>query len=326
MRVKALLQRAGRNLYIRMAGGARLQRAAERRPMTGMRLQGFFLLAALLAAPALAHTTIDAEDILGEAREDRLFAQQSGYTGQVLGKYPRPSAIPESGIHGPPLANGETLRLGKVADPTDAARQALAFQLDPGDPRTSGSKRTEISFAKNIEKEKVYWVAFRVYVPDWGVLAPRDVSIFGTQLHSGDNRRGLSPAFSLVANGNGRRFQVYVLYSDDPDPSQRTSKTIRYPARPMPFGRWTDFVFRFRQDPWGDGFLQGWMDGELIVDHRGPLGFDTPGYNDYMKFGYYNWSPGFSSTRKVLLYRPTIVLDPTGEKYSAEILRAHVRP
>jgi len=59
------------------------------------------------------------------------------------------------------------------------------------------------------------------------------------------------------------------------------------------------------------------MDGERIVDHRGNLGFHTPAHKDYVKFGYYNWSPVMSSPRKVLLRSPTIVLDPKGDQYSA---------
>jgi hypothetical protein len=65
------------------------------------------------------------------------------------------------------------------------------------------------------------------------------------------------------------------------------------------------------------------MDGNLIVDHQGNLGFNTPGYLDYVKWGYYNWSgSGFSTTsRKVRLRNPTIVADPTGSKYTAADVR-----
>ena len=68
--------------------------------------------------------------------------------------------------------------------------------------------------------------------------------------------------------------------------------------------------------------LQVWLDGERIVDHRGNLGFNTPGRNDYVKFGYYNWTDAMRSSRKVLLRSPTIVADPGGDKYSAEQLKA----
>jgi hypothetical protein len=297
-------------------------------PVTVRRLSGSIALTlAACAVPLSASAApgnIAAADIIGQAREDQAFAQQKGYKGQVLGKHPVPAAIPESGIHGAKLPNGETLRLGKVADPRNASRKALAFQLHPNDPSTSGSKRSELGFEKTIQRNKTYWVAFRVFVPDWGKLAANDVSIFGTQLHSGDNSRGLSPSFSLVANGNGRSFQVYTLYSTAANPTQSSTITVKHAAVPMPFGRWADFVFKFRENTSGAGFLQAWMDGRQIVNHKGNLGFNTPGFNDYMKFGYYNWSAGFRTSRKVLLQKPTIVLDPTGTKYTAAALRAHV--
>ena len=274
--------------------------------------------------PVPVTSAIATGDIIGQAREDIPFSQQSGYIGQVLGKYPAANTIPETGIHGTKLSNGETLRLGKLADPTNSSRKALAFQLHPNDTSTSGSKRSEIQFPKTMELNKVYWVAMKVFIPDWGTLASNDTSIFGTQLHSGDSSLGLSPSFSLVANGNGRSFQVYTVASTASRASQSTSVTTRHASKAIPFGRWVDFVFKVKQNTSGNGLLQAWMDGTQIVNYTGSIGFNTPGYKDYMKFGYYNWSSGFNSSRKVLLRKPTLVLDPTGSKYSAAILRAHI--
>ena len=269
--------------------------------------------------------TINSADILGSASSEIPFAQQSGYGGQVLGQYPSPSQIPETtGIEGSLLPNGERIRLGKQADPANSSKKALVFQLAPTDPDTSGNPRAEISFSKTIEYNKVYWVAMRAYVHDWGSLASNDVSVFGTQLHSGDNSRGLSPSFSLIANNGGRTFQVYAVTSTSSSPSQSNSVTTRYSVGSIPFGRWVDFVFKFRHNVSGNGLLQVWMDGQQIVNHTGNLGFNTPGYNDYAKFGYYNWSAGFNSPRKVMLKAPTIVRDPTGSTYTAADLRAHI--
>jgi hypothetical protein len=268
--------------------------------------------------------SISSADIIGQAREDLSFSNQSGYSGQIIGTHPSASSIPETGIHHTKLSNGETLRLGKDADPSNSSKKALAFQLHPSDPSTSGSKRAEISFVKNIEHDKVYWVAYRVFVRDWGSLSSSDTSIFGTQLHSGDNSRGLSPSFSLVANNNGRSFQVYTVTSTSSSPSQGNSVSTRHASTPIPFGRWVDFVFKVKQNTRGAGFLHVWMDGKQILNYNGNLGFNTPGYKDYMKFGYYNWSSGFNSARKVMLKKPTIVADPTGSKYTPDMLRAHI--
>src|SRR4029453_11666880 len=91
----------------------------------------------------------------------------------------------------------------------------------------------------------------------------------------------------------------------------------------MPFGRWADFVVKFKQNTSGNGSLQVWMDGQLIASRQGSLGYNT-GEKDYAKFGYYNWSdsPLNPTPRKVLLRSPTIVADPTGSTYSQDQVRA----
>ncbi|MGQ0544183.1 MAG: heparin lyase I family protein, partial [Betaproteobacteria bacterium] len=268
-------------------------------------------------------SAISAGDIVYWASADTLFSQQSGYTAQVIGTYTSAPSIPETGIHGTVLSNGDSLRLGKSADPVDSSRKTLTFQLGPNDPKTSGSIRSELSFAPKIEHDKVYWNALRTYVHDYGTLPSSESFVIGTQLHSGDNSRGLSPSFSIISNG-GSTFQIYALYSTSSSPSQGNTVTTRSPKFAMPFGRWVDFVFKFKQNTSGGGFLQVWMDGTQIVDYQGSLGFNTPGYKDYMKFGYYNWS-AFNTPRKVQLRSPVTVIDPTGSKYKPEDLRAYIR-
>ncbi|MBV8030291.1 MAG: polysaccharide lyase [Betaproteobacteria bacterium] len=280
-----------------------------------------FILAVALswACTALA---IDRADILGEAQADVPFAKQSGWAGQVLGRYPDAKMIPESGLHGAPLADGDTLRFGKVDDPARPGRKALAFQLSPQDPTTASSRRSEIAFEPNIEPGKVYWIAFSLYIYDWGTLRRGDESLFGTQVHSGDDSRGLSPSFT-IGTLRGSTFVISIQHSTSPDPRPSNMVIRRMAETPIPFGRWTDFVFRFREAQDDTGFLQAWMDGRPLVDYRGPLGFRTPGHKDYAKFGYYNWST-FDSSRKVLLRSPLLVLDPTGSRYSPDELREYV--
>ncbi len=278
------------------------------------------LLLAFALAAGTAQAGIDPRDILGQAQADVPFARQSGWAGQFLGRYPDARTIPESGVHGAPLENGETLRFGKVADPVEPARKALAFQLSPDDPMTASSHRTEIAFEPNVEQGKVYWIAFSLYVYDWGRLPRGDESLFGTQVHCGDDSRGLSPSFTL-GSFRGDTFVVSVQYSTSDDPTPHNMVSRKYGQIPIPFGRWTDFVFEFRESQ-RDGFLHAWMDGREIVDYEGPLGFRTA-YKDYAKFGYYNWSR-FSSSRKVLLRSPLLVVDPTGDKYRESDLRSFV--
>jgi hypothetical protein len=274
-----------------------------------------------------AGAAISNADIIGQIRADTAFSQQSGATAQVIGQFPNISQIPESGITHSTLPNGETLRLGKQTDPVNSSRKALVFQLSPNDPTTSSSKRSEFQMPNNIYMDKTYWVAYSVYIYDWGNLNSGDESLFGSQIHSADHSRGLSPTYT-TATFDGRTFRFSVQYSTSSSPTPGNTTSIKFPdwskpGIPIPFGRWVDFVFKFRQSLGSSGFFQAWMDGQQMVDYSGPMGFNTPGYIDYAKFGYYNWS-SFNSSRKVLMRAPIVVKDPTGSKYSATDMRTWV--
>jgi hypothetical protein len=269
---------------------------------------------------------IAAADILTRISGDLPFADQSGYTAQVINTYTSAGNIPESGIHGSTLPNGETLRLGKVQDPAGSGRKAIAFQVHKNDPLTSKGKRSEMSVTPNIEMNKTYWIAYRVYVYDWGNLASGDDALFGVQLHSGDNAAGVGgPSFGVYVtpNTNGRQLRVHSRYNPKVNPSGSTyTVKTNHPSYPIPFGRWTDFVVKFRHNITGSGMLQVWMGDQLIASHTGSLGFDT-GHKDYAKFGYYNWATSMGSTaRKVLVRDATIVRDPTGSTYSRDQVKA----
>jgi hypothetical protein len=276
----------------------------------------------LLAQPAAA-ARIDPDDILGEASASVPFASQRGYYVQVIGTYPYVAKIPETGIHHSPLPGGDTLRFGKAPDPLDPGRQALVFQVHPDDPLTAGARRAELRFGNNIELDQVYWVAFSVYVQDWGRLSGGDESLFGFQLHTGNDNLNLSPSMSLITRG-GRTFWIDARGAIDGAPNTLRAESTRSADYPVPFGRWTDFVVKFKQNVTGAGFMQVWMDGNRVVNYRGSLGFNTPGYKDYFKFGYYNWTRAMNSPRKVLLRGAVVVRDASGSKYQPEDLRAYV--
>jgi hypothetical protein len=273
-----------------------------------------------------APSAIAPSDIITRATADVPFSQQNGYTAQCINTYTSSTQIPESGIHGATLPDGETLRLGKTRDPANSLRNTLSFQVRNSDPTTSNGKRSELAITPNIEMNKVYWIAFSAYIHDWGTLATGDDALFGTQMHTGDNQAGVGgPSFGLNTTRNGRTFRVQARYSTSSTPTASNAISVKFAEYPIPFGRWTDFVLKFKHNTSGNGFLQVWMDGQMIADYKGSLGYNT-GMKDYAKFGYYNWTASAmnSTPRKVLLREPTIVADPTGTKYSPEQLRAHV--
>ena len=262
---------------------------------------------------------VDAADILARASANVPFAQQSGYNTQIINRYIKAADIPEGGVHGPSLPALGTLRFGKVPDPGDQNRKAFCFVLAPTDPNTSGSKRAELKFAENVAMGQVYWAAFGLYVYDWGSVPDSDVAVLGMQLHSGGSS-GLSPAVQINAR-RGRTLTIDARHSLTNPPKQSTSKSVRSPDIPLTFGKWLDFVLRIRLAVPDGGFVQAWIDGAQVFDYAGPVGYNTPDTKPYFKFGYYNWS-GLSSTRQLLIREPCVVLDPTGSKYSHEMLRS----
>ena len=252
---------------------------------------------------------INPAHILTRVSADAPFAQQNGYSAQVISTYTDANQIAESGIHGSMLPNGETMRFGKTTDPTNSALKALAFQVMNSDPTTSGGKRAELAVEPNIEMNKVYWITFSAYVYDWGTLAASDNALYGMQMHTGDNQASVGgPSFGIYTTQNGRMLRVQARYSESSTPSSSNALTVKYAEHPIPFHRWADFVLKFKHNTNGNGLLQVWMDGALIANHQGSLGYNT-GMPDYAKFGYYNWSDAAmgSTPRKVLLRAPTIV-------------------
>jgi hypothetical protein len=272
-------------------------------------------------------------DILELAQADVPFAQQQAYWAEAFGTdlntQGKLNPLTENGIHGSKLPNGETLRLGKVT--AADGKPALSFTLAPGDPLQNSSHRSELEFlpvasvgAGNIEHEKTYWYAYKVFIYDWGTLAAGDESFFGAHIHSGDMNIGIGGPHGLVTyakDNGGRSFRVWTAWTTPSAP--RSAQTWMSSPIPIPFGRWVDFVGKIRQSQ-TNGLLQVWMDGVQIANRSGPVGLYTPGFKDYFKAGFYNWS-GTQKVKTVMLRSVVVVNDPTGGKYNPEDLRAFIQ-
>jgi len=282
-----------------------------------------------------ASSPVDPADILGRARGDTAFSTQSGWGTQVMNTYyscPAQASQLEAGIFNPNVTvNGSTRRFGKEPDPAGGDSQVLAFRLHPSDPTTSGSQRAEISFTPNIEFDKVYWVAVAVYVNFSNPSSSDNTSLFGTQVHA--TEAGHSPSFSLYMTNGGANFEVQARYeTSNGDVTVHKANQSLAPLQ----GQWTKFVFQFRHNLSGNGFLKVWMNGTQIVNYpsgteSGMLGFsEAAGTNDYAKFGYYNWGNNpefggnqFTVAREVWLRSPVVVKDQDdASKYTEAQIRA----
>lgn len=265
----------------------------------------------LPASPALA-------DIITKANADLLFSQHTGLSVQAYSASAPLQNVAETGIHGTILPNGETMRFGKVDDPIGQPRKAFLCQVHSGDPLTSGGRRVEIlQNPAVLQWGKTYWAAFSVFIHDWGTLTGADDALFGCQVHTGSAETVGGPSISLIdeQSVDGRSFQVKARWSPGPAGQFAANAVVtRYSLLPIPFGQWVNFVYKFRHSD-TNGLLQVWMNGSMIADHQAPLGYNT-GFDDYAKFGYYNFGTMNSTPRKVLVRGVHVIHDPTGNTYT----------
>lgn len=265
--------------------------------------------------------TIASGDILGVSNPTVAFASQAKWIGQVMGNNNRsPSSISDStGVTGPSTSLG-TLRFGKITDPANASKTVYQFLLAQSDPTTASSKRSEIEFTSSqvpIVNGTTYWVAFQVYVFDWG--STTDLAIFGSQLHL-DGSVPMSPAWSIIGKGSQMYFDV--RYSTSASPSNNNAVVQKLGTQTLPFGQWITVEIQFKTGL-STGFLRAWVNGTQTVNYSGHLGISqaTSSLPSYVKFGYYGWQMPTGAARKVLVRKPMIVRD---NGYSAATLRAAV--
>lgn len=185
--------------------------------------------------------------------------------------------------------------------PGDGGSPSVRFRAGPGSrcelvPRVFGPRifGGVIGDARREPFNEDRWYSFRTYLGEpWKKSSQNEVI---AQWHStrdeflGDTN-GRGPPLAL------RIIDGYFRFSYGWDASLRS--TDKHLARytlwygPLVTGRWLDWRIRARWSYENDGILQIWMDGVLIVDHKGP---NT--YNDirgvYLKIGSYH--PGVPRT------------------------------
>ena len=160
-------------------------------------------------------------------------------------------------------------------------------------PVANYGNRVEFTSAGFLQEKHMEerWLGFSMYVP--GNFPNSGMGGWHSVFQWHDS--GPLPAVVHGELLQNNEFQIFFrTYPNAPVPSpwwDFVQQQTVYSA-PMPRDRWIDLVFNFRWDhrPNGSGFFKVWMDGELIVNYTGPIGFPThsAGQNStYFKFGSY---------------------------------------
>ncbi len=90
---------------------------------------------------------------------------------------------------------------------------------------------------------------------------------------------------------------------------------------------WYDFVYHVRWSSASDGFIEAWVNGRLVLSHRGPTLY--PGQNVYLKLANYhmpvcNWYPGCVGDQASSVIHDRIMRGTTAKAVSAGPLEGYL--
>lgn len=222
--------------------------------------------------------------------------------GSYSGHYVQP---PPNPLYGTDPALG-TFTAFSIAPPQQAEEKP-SFQWDvrKTDPDTSGqgAKRCEFSLGWRImsypgkvqvdrmglKANETYWWAVAVKAEDWSSTVRNNENDWQILWQWHDfGGPGLPPYLALHAKGN--RWFMQLAYDTNATPSNSTLKKLWPWQAEMRPGTWNRFIVKARKDltTRENSFVQVWLNGTLIVDYHGPLGYNLPDA-DYPKVGLYKW-------------------------------------
>ena len=131
------------------------------------------------------------------------------------------------------------------------------------------------------------WYSFQLYVPTDFPVVDRRLVLGQWKQACGDCAAGSQPGHRqpLPEQGSSR------------SPSRRpTKRVVLFEEKADIRGRWNQLVYHLKLTPTPDGFLQAWLNGRQVVDHKGPLGYPDDLDSVYFKIGLYRDTLPFPMT------------------------------
>jgi len=204
------------------------------------------------------------------------------------GSAPAPPATPAALVDAVTYESGEQAKISRQSGAADglsvthdlarAGSAAGVAVLEPGDDQFQGNVgyRSEWQSDFHADAGGEYWYGISLYLPgDWDQGSNDnffdDRIIF--QFHEGT---GSSPALSLHIRAADNRLVL----------RRRTGDGFEYPwSMPFEVDRWYDLAFHVRWTQDDDGFVQLFLDGQLLGEAHGPT--LTDGASVYTKWGIY---------------------------------------
>lgn len=167
-----------------------------------------------------------------------------------------------------------------------SGKKAVRFELRQNDT-VSGGFRSEVRdpyFAPIFQET---WYHLSVFVPELFPMSPSNSCVFAQwhdQQDPGDGDR--NPPIAIRLRGTGQlhitaRYSAEKIQNGKPGPELLLYEDPRFKKN-----EWNDFVFRVFWSYKQDGLVQIWRNKKLIVDYRGPIGYNDD-QGPYFKMGVY---------------------------------------
>lgn len=190
-------------------------------------------------------------------------------------------------------AGSSELKYGWVADPSGAGKPVSYFSIRNTDPDTAGSgnKRCEHSFSdssQSIPWDQDFWFAVSART---GSLAGSTDQQSLWQWHDQSSVAGLSPYLAAYVAGN----RLFIVSRSNQNSTITQSTTIvndLYTVDNWAANSWYEFVVQARLNNKNNAssYIRIWLNGVLIVDRVGPVGYLYANQRDYAKNGLYHWT------------------------------------
>lgn len=179
-----------------------------------------------------------------------------------------------------PVLSSDVARSGRYSMKT-----VLNRATSPTSYRTEVSLNGRVKFVQGEDN----WYGFSVYLPSNYVADP--VWEIVAQWHNipdenlGESNTNLNPPLGLHTEKG--KWTLLSIWDSRPVTNKANYEGKQnYDLGAYETNKWTDWVFHIKWVPDSTGILQVWKDGKLVIDKRGPIGFNDAEV-PYFKFGLY---------------------------------------
>ena len=210
---------------------------------------------------------------------------------------------------GPWLKQSDTKSwsIQKQSEIVRSGKTAYRFEVRPGDGWGDGfkkSSRAEFSEKWNAPFNHETWYGMSIFIPKdiQPILKRLVIGQWHGTSHMVDKVEVWCDRPSVLSNELHltQTFQIIVRYETEkrcaPNSYDPTSHVKRkhFTLSKFSLGVWNDLIYQVRWSTKKEGYLNVWLNGEKVVEYKGPIGFFDP-KGPYFKYGIYRYKSEYNT-------------------------------